>query len=123
MASLGFWELAVGVSADLSEGLTNLAWELGALGVVAEERPGLGARTEEKILQSIGRMRAAGFEEEEPRVPVWKAMPIVRELTAGLAAVPSVERVEYCGALRRLRACPDSKQADTQSRSRLHPAG
>jgi hypothetical protein len=44
MASLGFWELAVGVSADLSEGLTNLAWELGALGVVEEEQPGLGAR-------------------------------------------------------------------------------
>jgi len=44
MSSLGFWELAVGVSADLSEGLTNLAWELGALGVVEEEQPGLGAR-------------------------------------------------------------------------------
>src|SRR4030095_12133047 len=44
MASSGFWELAVGVSADLSEGLTNLAWELGALGVVEEEQPGLGAR-------------------------------------------------------------------------------
>jgi ribosomal protein L11 methyltransferase len=44
MASPGFWELAVGVSADLSEGLTNLAWELGALGVVEEEGPGHGAR-------------------------------------------------------------------------------
>ena len=44
MASPGFWELAVGVSPDLSEGLTNLAWELGALGVVEEERPGRGAR-------------------------------------------------------------------------------
>jgi ribosomal protein L11 methyltransferase len=44
MASSGFWELAVGVSPDLSEGLTNLAWEMGALGVVEEERPGRGAR-------------------------------------------------------------------------------
>jgi ribosomal protein L11 methyltransferase len=38
-----YWELTVGVPADLSEGLTNLAWELGALGVVEEERPGSGA--------------------------------------------------------------------------------
>ena len=44
MGSPGFWELAVGVSPDLSEGLTNLVWELGALGVVEEERPGRGAR-------------------------------------------------------------------------------
>lgn len=44
MSSPGFWELAVGVSPDLSEGLTNLAWELGALGVVEEERPGHGPR-------------------------------------------------------------------------------
>jgi ribosomal protein L11 methyltransferase len=39
----GYWELTVGVPGDLSEGLTNLAWELGALGVVEEERPGSGA--------------------------------------------------------------------------------
>ena len=38
----GYWELTVGVPAELSEGLTNLAWELGALGVVEEERPGEG---------------------------------------------------------------------------------
>jgi ribosomal protein L11 methyltransferase len=44
MSASGFWELAVGVSPDLSEGLTNLAWELGALGVVEEERPGRAAR-------------------------------------------------------------------------------
>src|SRR5206468_8632630 len=44
MSSSGFWELAVGVPADLSEGLTNLVWELGALGVVEEEQPGQGAR-------------------------------------------------------------------------------
>ena len=44
MASPGFWELAVGVSPDFSEGLTNLVWELGALGVVEEEQPGRGAR-------------------------------------------------------------------------------
>src|SRR5438445_428732 len=43
MSSSQYWELTVGVPHDLSEGLTNLAWELGALGVVEEERPGHGA--------------------------------------------------------------------------------
>ena len=43
MSSSRYWELTVGVPHDLSEGLTNLAWELGALGVVEEERPGAGA--------------------------------------------------------------------------------
>src|SRR5947209_4183298 len=33
MSSSRFWELTVAVPTDLSEGLTNLAWELGALGV------------------------------------------------------------------------------------------
>src|SRR5881296_3207011 len=42
MSSSRFWELTVGAPADLAEGLTNLAWELGALGVVEEERPGRG---------------------------------------------------------------------------------
>jgi ribosomal protein L11 methyltransferase len=44
MSSSRYWELTVGVSADLSEGLTNLVWELGALGVVEEEQPGQAAR-------------------------------------------------------------------------------
>jgi ribosomal protein L11 methyltransferase len=39
----GYWELTIGLPAELAEGLTNLAWELGALGVVEEERPGTGA--------------------------------------------------------------------------------
>src|SRR5262249_46913864 len=42
-APSSYWELTVGVTGELSEGLTNLAWELGALGVVEEERPGSGA--------------------------------------------------------------------------------
>jgi ribosomal protein L11 methyltransferase len=32
-----YWELTVSVPPDASEGLTNFAWELGALGVVEEE--------------------------------------------------------------------------------------
>jgi len=39
-----YWELAVAVPPDASEGLTNLAWELGALGVVEEEEPAGRAR-------------------------------------------------------------------------------
>ena len=39
-----YWELTVSLSGELSEGLTNLAWELGALGVVEEVTPGSGAR-------------------------------------------------------------------------------
>lgn len=38
-----YWELTLGLPGELSEGLTNLAWELGALGVVEEEQPGRGA--------------------------------------------------------------------------------
>ena len=57
---------------------------------------------EENILQSIGRMKAAGFQGEDPRVPVAKAMPIVREMVAALDVLPAVESVQYCGGLRRL---------------------
>jgi ribosomal protein L11 methyltransferase len=35
-----YWELTVAVPDEASEGLTNFVWELGALGVVEDERPG-----------------------------------------------------------------------------------
>src|SRR5262245_3297887 len=69
-----YWQLTVGVPGDLSEGLTNLAWELGALGVVEEERPGLGATLraffpgtvaaeslEESVRQYLDGVSALGF--------------------------------------------------------------
>src|SRR2546422_3829313 len=40
MSSSRYWELAVEVPDEAAEGLTNLVWELGALGVVEEETPG-----------------------------------------------------------------------------------
>jgi DNA polymerase (family X) len=86
-------------------GVTNVETLAAALaGKKLRALPGLGVKTEEKILQSIGRLQAAGFEPaaDEPRVPIAKAMPIVRELVAALAALPVVERVQYCGSLRRL---------------------
>jgi ribosomal protein L11 methyltransferase len=39
-----FWELVVPTSAETSEGLTNLLWESGALGVVEEEIPEVALR-------------------------------------------------------------------------------
>jgi ribosomal protein L11 methyltransferase len=74
MASSHYWELTVGAPGDLSEGLTNLAWELGALGVVEEEEPGRGARLraffpetvaasalEESVRRYLDGLRALGF--------------------------------------------------------------
>jgi DNA polymerase (family 10) len=45
-------------------------------------------------------MGAAG---KDRRTPIAEAMPIARELVATLEALPAVERVQYCGSLRRLR--------------------
>ena len=42
MGSPRYWELTVAVAPDAAEGLTNLVWELGALGVVEEAAPGAG---------------------------------------------------------------------------------
>jgi DNA polymerase (family X) len=62
--------------------------------------PGLGAKMEEKLLASIARLGEAG---PEKRVPTHRAMPIARELVAALEAMPAVEKVQYCGSLRRLQ--------------------
>lgn len=40
MSSSRYWELTVEISPEASEGLTNFLWEMGALGVVEEEKPG-----------------------------------------------------------------------------------
>jgi ribosomal protein L11 methyltransferase len=41
MSAARFWELSVEAPEEVSEGLTNFAWELGALGVVEEEIAGM----------------------------------------------------------------------------------
>jgi DNA polymerase (family X) len=61
---------------------------------------GFGAKMEEKVLHAIDRLGAAG---KDKRRPIAEAMPIARELVATLEALPAVERVQYCGSLRRLR--------------------
>jgi ribosomal protein L11 methyltransferase len=72
-----YWELTVAVPPDASEGLTNLAWELGALGVVEEEHLAGPARLRaffpdaadsgsivKTVDDYLGALRALGF----PRV-------------------------------------------------------
>jgi DNA polymerase (family X) len=61
---------------------------------------GFGAKMEEKVLHAIDRLGAAG---KDKRRPIAEAMPIARELVATLEALSAVERVQYCGSLRRLR--------------------
>lgn len=61
---------------------------------------GLGARTEEKLAEALGRVEKQGADE---RRPISAALPIAEELVVALGALPGVERVRYCGSLRRLR--------------------
>lgn len=44
MSTAGYWELALPITDDASEAVTNFLWEIGALGVVEEETPATGAR-------------------------------------------------------------------------------
>jgi DNA polymerase (family X) len=61
---------------------------------------GLGAKMEEKLLHALDRMGATG---KDSRRPIAEAMPIAREVVAALEGLPAVDRVQYCGSLRRLR--------------------
>ena len=82
-------------------GIRNLADLRAALeSQKVREVHGLGAKMEEKLLHAIDRQGATGKEE---RRPIAQALPIARELVAALGALRGVERVQYCGSLRRLR--------------------
>jgi DNA polymerase (family 10) len=61
---------------------------------------GLGAKMEEKLQEAIGRRGSTG---KEKRLPIADTLPIARELVRALEALPAVERVQYCGSLRRFR--------------------
>jgi ribosomal protein L11 methyltransferase len=69
-----YWELTVAVPDEASEGLTNFVWELGALGVVEDERPGERPRLRaffpdthdtgslpDRVQQYLDGLRALGF--------------------------------------------------------------
>ena len=64
------------------------------------ELPGLGAKSEEKIAKAIERLGLAG---KEHRTPIIEALPLARSLVQTLGELPQVERIEYCGSLRRFR--------------------
>ena len=82
-------------------GIRNLADLRAALeSQKVREVHGLGAKMEEKLLHAIDRQGTTG---KEQRRPIAQALPIARELVAALGALPGVERVQYCGSLRRLR--------------------
>ena len=117
-----YWELTVGVPADLSEGLTNLAWELGALGVVEEERPGSGATLraffpdtvaaatlEESVRRYLDGLRELGFAPardlqvvalaDENWADAWRAHFTPRPVGRRLLIVPPWDEDEADGRL------------------------
>lgn len=64
------------------------------------ELKGLGARAEANLARAIERL---GLSSKERRTPIAEVMPVARRLVAELEQLPEVERVMYCGSLRRLR--------------------
>jgi len=82
-------------------GIHNLADLRAALeGQKLRDVHGFGAKMEEKVLHAIDRLGSGG---KEKRRPIAEAMPIALELVSALEALSVVERVQYCGSLRRLR--------------------
>ena len=62
--------------------------------------PGLGARSEQKILEAIE------FLQEQPsgRIPLDKALPMARRIERALSVVPGTKRVVVAGSIRRMRS-------------------
>jgi DNA polymerase (family 10) len=81
-------------------GITNLAeLEAAARGGRLRDLPGMGSKSEEKIITSIeavGR-RSTG------RTPLGIALPLARQFLEVLRKLPGVERAEAAGSLRRMR--------------------
>ena len=61
--------------------------------------PGLGAKSEEKIANSISLL---GIHSDETRTPIAEAMDVAKRVMAELDGVEGVLRIEYAGSLRRL---------------------
>jgi DNA polymerase (family 10) len=61
--------------------------------------PGLGAKSEEKIANSISLL---GIHSDESRTPIAEAMEVAKRVMAELDGVEGVLRIEYAGSLRRL---------------------
>lgn len=80
-------------------GVSNLdAMEAAALAHQIQALPGLGKKTEERILTEIERLRShAG------RTPLPQARRVAEDIRAKLAALDCVERIEIAGSIRRER--------------------
>lgn len=61
--------------------------------------PGMGAKSEAKILQGIDALRQFGDE----RRPLWEVWPLAQAIVAHLRTLPGVQRAEIAGSLRRRR--------------------
>ena len=59
---------------------------------------GFGAKSEEKLAQSLARLAAQGA---VGRTPISVALPLAQRIVARMREVPGVTRVEICGSLRR----------------------
>jgi len=64
------------------------------------ELPGFGATSEEKLARAIERLGLVG---KDRRTPIAEALPLAERLVGHLGTVEGVERVQYCGSLRRFR--------------------
>ena len=60
--------------------------------------PGLGAKSEAKISQSIERL---GLHGKDTRTPIAEVMPVALDTVAELEGLPFVSKAQYCGSLRR----------------------
>jgi len=59
---------------------------------------GFGAKTEEKLAQTLARMELEGA---GSRTPISVALPLAERIVALLGALPGVTHASYCGSLRR----------------------
>jgi len=82
-------ELGVESLADLQRAITEQ--KLRAL-------KGFGTKSEEKLAQTLERMRAQNSSE---RTPISVALPLAQRIVAQLAELSSVSHASYCGSLRR----------------------
>jgi len=83
------------------------------------ELPGLGAKTEERVLAALAKP-AKGKSEGPPRVLLGKVLPVVREVVAELGEHPACERVSEAGSAR--RRCETSRDVDFIATSTDAPA-
>lgn len=59
---------------------------------------GFGAKSEEKLIATLARMRQ---QDSQQRTPISVALPLAQRVVARLAEVPGVTHASYCGSLRR----------------------